>query len=104
MPHPENIKAAQITAKHIASLYEAMGAAGVSFNPTPFTAGELQHGTCRFGNDPKTSVLDPFCRSHDIKNLFVTDASFMPSGLPVPSTFTIMANSLRVAGHIYDNG
>ena len=104
VPHHENIKAAQIAAKHIASLYKAMGAAGVSYNPTPFTAGELQHGTCRFGNDPKTSVLDPFCRSHDIKNLFVTDASFMPSGLPVPSTFTIMANSLRVAGHIYGKG
>ena len=104
VPHHENIKAAQIAAKHIASLYEAMGAAGVSYNPAPFTAGELQHGTCRFGNDPKTSVLDPFCRSNDIKNLFVTDASFMPSGLPVPSTFTIMANSLRVAGHIYGKG
>jgi choline dehydrogenase-like flavoprotein len=103
-PLPQNMKDAQVMADHISRIFAAMGATGTSYNPSPFTAGELQHGTCRFGSDPATSVLDPFCRSHDIRNLFVTDASFMPSGLPIPSTFTVMANSLRVAEYIYKNG
>ncbi len=103
-PHIENMKASQIIAGKLAELFQAMGAVGVQYNPSPFTAGELQHGTCRFGPDPKTSVLDPNCRSHDIKNLYVTDSSFMPSGIPVPSTFTIMANSLRVADFVCRNG
>ncbi|MBN1129926.1 MAG: GMC family oxidoreductase [Chitinispirillaceae bacterium] len=102
-PHEENVSAARIMAERLIDLYREMGAIGADYHPNPFTAGELQQGTCRFGDDPKTSVLDRFCRSHDIKNLFVTDGSFMPSGLPVPSTFTIMANSLRVAEYIYRN-
>ena len=57
-------------------------------------------GTCRFGNDPKTSVLDRSCRAHDVENLYVTDASFMPTGGRVPFTFTIYANALRVAAEI----
>lgn len=103
-PHAQNILAAQVMAQKIAGIYLTMGAEKIAFNPSPFTAGELQQGTCRFGNDPKTSVLNKFCRSHDIQNLYITDASFMPSGLPVPSTFTIMANSLRVADYIYQRG
>lgn len=102
-PHFENIKSQQIMAKKIAEIYQEMGAKAIHFNPSPYTAGELQQGTCRFGNDPKTSVLNSQCRSHDIKNLYITDASFMPSGIPVPSTYTIMANALRVAKYIYKN-
>ena len=54
-------------------------------------------GTCRFGDDPKTTVLDRNCKAHDVANLYVTDGSFMPSGGAVPYTFTIYANALRVA-------
>ncbi len=64
------------------------------------TAGEttiLQGGTCRFGKDPATSVLDPDCRSHAVKNLYVVDGSFMPTSGGVPLTLTIAANSFRVA-------
>ena len=57
-------------------------------------------GTCRFGEDPKTSVLDRNCRAHDVDNLYVTDASWMPTGGRVPFTFTIYANALRVAAEI----
>ncbi|MCU0608574.1 MAG: GMC family oxidoreductase [Chitinispirillaceae bacterium] len=103
-PHPENIRAGQIMAEKISTLFREMGAAGSEYTANPFTAGELQQGTCRFGDDTADSVLDRFCRSHDIKNLFVTDGSFMPSGLPIPSTFTIMANALRVAEHIRSRG
>lgn len=64
------------------------------------TAGEttiLQGGTCRFGEDPETSVLDPDCRSHLVKNLYVVDGSFLPTSGGVPLTLTIAANSFRVA-------
>ena len=64
------------------------------------TAGDtniLQGGTCRFGKDPKTSVLDPDCRSHSVKNLYVTDGSFLPTSGGVPVTLTIVANAFRVA-------
>jgi choline dehydrogenase-like flavoprotein len=57
----------------------------------------LQGGTCRFGKDPATSVLDPDCRSHEVKNLYVTDGSFMPTSGGVPITLTIVANAFRVA-------
>jgi choline dehydrogenase-like flavoprotein len=59
-----------------------------------------QCGTLCFGTDPKTSVLDPFCRAHDIGNLFVVDASFFPSSAAVNPALTIAAQALRVADHI----
>lgn len=64
----------------------------VSGSPPP----NLVAGGCRFGNDPKTSVLDKDCRAHEVDNLFVTDGSFMPTGGSVPYTWTIYANSFRV--------
>jgi choline dehydrogenase-like flavoprotein len=59
-----------------------------------------QCGTLRFGTDPQASVLDPFCRSHDVDNLFVVDASFFPSSAAVNPGLTIIAQALRVADHI----
>ena len=56
----------------------------------------LQHGGCRFGADPETSVLNPDCRSHSVPNLWVVDGSFIPTFGGVPPTWTIMANSFRV--------
>ncbi len=54
-------------------------------------------GTCRFGTDENASVLDPECRVRGLKNLYVTDASFMPSGGSVNPSLTIAANALRVS-------
>jgi choline dehydrogenase-like flavoprotein len=59
-----------------------------------------QCGTLVFGDDPKTSVLDPYCRTHDVGNLFVVDASFFPSSAAVNPGLTIVAQALRVADHI----
>lgn len=55
-----------------------------------------QCGTVRFGDDPATSVLDPFCRSHDVSNLLVMDASFLPSSAAQNPALTIAAQALRV--------
>ena len=62
-----------------------------------------QCGTVCFGTDPRASVLDPYCRAHDVDNLFVVDASFFPSSAAVNPGLTIAAQALRVADHIKDN-
>jgi choline dehydrogenase-like flavoprotein len=54
-------------------------------------------GTCRFGSDPVTSVLNSDNRAHDIQNLYVTDASFFPSSGGTNPSLTVAANSIRVA-------
>jgi len=58
-------------------------------------------GTCRFGDDPRTSVLDRNNRAHDIANLYVVDASFFPSSGGANPSLTIAANALRVAGAVH---
>jgi choline dehydrogenase-like flavoprotein len=59
-----------------------------------------QCGTLVFGDDARLSVLDPYCRAHDVENLFVVDASFFPSSAAVNPALTIIAQALRVADHI----
>lgn len=57
-------------------------------------------GTLRFGDDPKTSVLDRNCKAHDLSNLWVVDSSFMPTSFGVNPSLTIAANALRVGEHL----
>ena len=59
-----------------------------------------QAGTCRFGTDPATSVLDVNCRAHELDNLYVADASFLPSVGAVEPALTVMANAIRVGEHL----
>jgi choline dehydrogenase-like flavoprotein len=66
----------------------------------PLAGTAHQSGTCRFGTDPKTSVLNTDCRAHEVDNLYVTDASFFCSIGAVNPTLTIIANALRVADHL----
>jgi len=64
-------------------------------------AGHIM-GTCRMGNDPKSSVVDRFQRSHDHKNLYLVGSSTFPTGATANPTLTIAALSLRTAQHILD--
>ena len=57
-------------------------------------------GTARFGVDPRTSVLDPMCKAHEIDNLYVTDSSCFASSGAVNPTLTIVANAMRVGDHL----
>jgi choline dehydrogenase-like flavoprotein len=66
----------------------------------PISGTAHQAGTLRFGTDPASSVLDVNCKTHELDNLYVTDASFFPSIGAVNPTLTIVANALRVAEHI----
>ncbi|HVZ72752.1 MAG TPA: GMC family oxidoreductase [Polyangia bacterium] len=68
----------------------------------PLAGVAHQNGTIRFGRDPKTSALDPFCRAHEVDNLYVVDGSFFPSSAAVNPALTIMANALRVGDHLLD--
>lgn len=71
-------------------------------NLIPLAAVAHQCGTCRFGTDPETSVLDINCRTHEIDNLYVVDSSFFPSHAGVNPTLTIIANAIRVADHLIE--
>jgi len=66
----------------------------------PLAGVAHQNGTIRFGNDPQTSALDRNCKTHDVDNLYVVDASFFPSSGAVNPALTIMANALRVGDHL----
>lgn len=59
-----------------------------------------QAGTCRFGSDPATSVLDLNCKAHELDNLYVVDTSFMPTIGAVNPSLTAIANALRVGEHL----
>ena len=61
-----------------------------------------QAGTCRFGSDPATSVLNMDCRAHELDNLYVVDTSFFPSIGAVNPALTAMANALRVGDHLLE--
>jgi choline dehydrogenase-like flavoprotein len=99
--HPRDLETATYLNERGREILRAMGAENV--RSTQAIGGEssnLLAGTCRFGNDATTSVLDRDCRAHSVENLFVTDGSFMPTAGSIPFTFTIYANAYRVADRI----
>jgi choline dehydrogenase-like flavoprotein len=59
-----------------------------------------QAGTCVFGTDPASSVLDINCKAHELDNLYVVDSSFFPSIGAVNPALTVMANAIRVGEHV----
>jgi len=66
----------------------------------PVSGVAHQSGTCRFGDDPQTSVLDANCKAHELDNLYVVDTSFFPSIGAVNPALTAMANAIRVGEHL----
>ncbi|HEY2709555.1 MAG TPA: GMC family oxidoreductase [Caulobacteraceae bacterium] len=61
-----------------------------------------QAGTVRFGADPKSSVLDPWCKAHEVDNLYVVDTSFFVTSASVNPTLTCVANAMRVGDHLIE--
>ncbi|MFZ5673968.1 MAG: GMC oxidoreductase [Pseudomonadota bacterium] len=59
-----------------------------------------QCGTARMGTDPATSVVDPWCRSHDVENLHIMDASVLPTSAAVNPALTIAAVAMRAADRL----
>jgi choline dehydrogenase-like flavoprotein len=88
----------------IEELFHAAGWDIVSKTPSFYPPGYSIHevGTCRMGDNPKTSVLNKYSQSHDVKNLFVVDgASFVTCGWQNP-TMTILALSIRASEYLAD--
>ena len=85
---------------------EILRASGAELLPyrkvAPYPLGSVTHeaGGCRMGSDPRTSVLDKWCRSHDIRNLFVVDASSFVSHPEKAITHTIMALAYRTSDYL----
>ena len=98
--HRYDLKVGRYLADKAEQVLQALGSADVRSSVSGSPPPNLVAGGCRFGNDPKTSVLNADCRAHDAENLFVTDGSFMPTGGSVPYTWTIYANAFRVADKI----
>ena len=101
--HEQDMKISKFMEEKAIKLFEKMGAKNIVSDISPLPSSNLLAGGCRFGNDSKTSVLNKYCQAHEVSNLFVTDASFMPTGGSVPFTWTIYANSFRVADYIKYN-
>ena len=87
-------------ALRLREILEAAGAREVHVEK--FIPGGSSHylGTCRMGKDPKTSVVDPWCRTHDVPNLFIGDGSvFVTVGAANPA-LTISSLATRTADGI----
>jgi len=89
--------------KKCREIVEAAGAIDILREYNSYDLSLISHysGTCRMGNDPRTSVLNSFCQSHDIKNLFVIDSScFVTEGGGDSPSLTIHAIALRASEFI----
>ena len=100
--HEHDLKVGRYINEHSIKVLKKMGATNIRSNVSGSPPQNLVAGGCRFGHDPKASVLNADCRAHDVENLYVTDGSFMPTGGSVPYTWTIYANAFRVAERIKD--
>jgi choline dehydrogenase-like flavoprotein len=98
--HPHDLKVGKYLASKAEMVLNEIGLKNISSDISSSPPPNIQAGGCRFGTDPKTSVLDPDCKSHEVENLYITDGSFMPTGGSVTYTWTIYANSFRVADKI----
>jgi len=98
--HQHDIEVGNYINERSMNVLTKMGAKNVRSSISGAPPANLVAGGCRFGHDPETSVLNADCRAHDVENLYVTDGSFMPTGGSVPYTWTIYANSFRVAERI----
>ena len=95
--HDHDLVVGQYITDKAEKVLTQMKAKNISSSVSGSPPANLVAGGCRFGNDPKTSVLNADCQAHDAENLYVSDGSFMPTGGSVPYTWTIYANAFRVA-------
>jgi len=99
--HPDDLANARYLQDRAAEVLQAAGAQEVWKSPVEdSTVGFHLLGTCRMGNDPKTSVVDRYHRTHDIPNLFICDGSSFVTGGRGQPTMTIQALAFRAGDHI----
>jgi len=97
--HPHTIEIANRQAERAEAWLREAGAVRTwqSRAGRGLSAGQHQSGTCRMGNDPKTSVVDAACRIHDVPNVFVIDASVHVTNGGFNPVLTIYANAFRAS-------
>jgi choline dehydrogenase-like flavoprotein len=99
--HPDDFKAMEFFRQRSIEILEAAGAKKVWAAPVNDSRGSAHNrGTCRMGNDPKTSVVNKFHRAHDVPNLFIVDGSNLVTGGRNHPTMTIQALAFRAAENI----
>ena len=87
--------------KHVKEIMAASGATKIiQMNINKIGKSAHNMGTCRMGNDPRSSVLNSFCQTHDVPNLFVVDGSCFVSGGTVNPSLTIQAIAVRASDFI----
>ena len=99
--HPDDLAMASFLQDRAVEILDAAGAEKIW--PQDVVPGTLQAhllGTCRMGDDPATSVVDRYHRSHEVENLFICDGSSMVSSGRGQPTMTIQALAFRAADHI----
>jgi choline dehydrogenase-like flavoprotein len=102
--HPDDFKNMEFFRQKSIEILEAAGAKKVWAPPVNDTHGGAHNrGTCRMGDDPKTSVVDKYHKAHDVPNLFIVDGSVFVTGGRNHPTMTIQALAFRAAEHIVRN-
>jgi choline dehydrogenase-like flavoprotein len=100
---PNNRIAHQKLIQAARSMMQAAGYPLVFTQTLGIETNSHQCGTLRFGANSAQSVLDPFCKAHDLDNLYVMDSSFFPSSAAMNPALTIAAQALRVGDHLMGN-
>ncbi len=99
--HPDDLKTAEFLGARATAIAQAAGALKVWPQPVaPQTNSVHLLGTCRMGNDPKSSVIDRFHRAHDVRNLFICDGSSLVTSTRGQPTETICALAFRAGEKI----
>jgi choline dehydrogenase-like flavoprotein len=99
--HPDDFKNMEFFRQKAIEILQAAGATKVWAGPVGDSRGGAHNrGTCRMGNDPKTSVVNKLHRAHDVPNLFIVDGSSLVTGGRNHPTMTIQALAFRAADHL----
>ena len=100
--HPDDLKAMRFLAERQKEILEVAGARKVWLDPSTLEATYSRHlmGTCRMGDDPRSSVVNRWNRAHDVPNLFIVDGSSLVTCARQQPTETIQALAYRAADHI----
>ncbi len=100
--HPETLKTAEFMFERVVQWLKASGAVKVWGAPPSLylSGGQHQAGTCRMGDDPRTSVTDKWGRVHDHDNLYIMDASLHVTNGGFNPVLTILALAFRNAEHL----
>jgi choline dehydrogenase-like flavoprotein len=101
-PHPNDLAQARWTIDRNAEILEAAGAKKIWRVYVDKITGNCshQHGTLRMGTDPAKSVLNKWCQTHEVENLYAIDGGPFPTATGINPTLTIMANAARVVDHL----